>query len=47
MIDDNPNVCLGIVDYSLSSSRIVVKQAYHQKKWASTPVETTYLEVLA
>ena len=50
MISDNPNVSLGIVDCSLYTRRIALKDDYH-KKWmdmlAYTPMEFNYLEILA
>ena len=50
MTSDNPNVCLGIVDYSLYTGRIALKDDYHKKRmdmlfYAS--VEYNYLETLA
>ena len=50
MISDNPNVSLGIVDYSLYTRRIALKNDYHKKRMdmiAYTPVEFNYLETLA
>ena len=50
MISDNPNVSLGIVDCSLYTRRIALKDDYHNKRMdmlAYTPVETNYLETLA
>ena len=50
MISDNPNVSLGIVDCSLYTRRIALKDVYHKKrmdKLAYTPVEFNYLETLA
>ena len=50
MISDNPNVSLGIVDCSLYTRRIALKDDYHKKRMdmlAYTPVEFNYLEVLA
>ena len=50
MISDNPNVSFGIVDCSLYSRRIALKDDYHKKrkyKLAYTPVEFNYLETLA
>ena len=50
MISDNPNVSLGIVDYSLYTRRIALKDDYHRKRMdmlACTPVEFNYLETLA
>ena len=50
LISDNPNVSLGIVDWSLYIRRIALKDDYH-KKWmdmlAYTPVEFNYLKFLA
>ena len=31
MISDNPNVCLGVVDCSLYTPRIALKDDYHKK----------------
>ena len=50
MISDNPNVSLGIVDCSLYTRRIALKDAYHKKRTnlpAYTPVEFNYWETLA
>ena len=50
MISDNPNVTLGIVDCSLYTRRIALKDDYHKKRMdmlAYTPVEFNYLETLA
>ena len=50
MINDNPNVSLGIVDCSLYTRRIALKDDYHKKRMdmlAYTPVEFNYLETLA
>ena len=50
MISDNPNVGLGIVDCSLYTRRIALKDDYHKKRMdmlAYTPVEFNYLEPLA
>ena len=50
MISDNPNVSLGIVDCSLYTLRIALKDDYHKKRMdmlAHTPVEFNYLETLA
>ena len=47
MISDNPNVSLGIVDCSLYTRRIALKDDYHKKRMdllAYTPVEFNYLE---
>ena len=49
MISDNPNVSLEIVDCSLYSRRIALKDAYHKKRMdmlAYVPVEYNYLEIL-
>ena len=50
MISDNPNVSLGIVDYSLYTRRIALKDDYHKKRMdmvTYNPVEFNYLETLA
>ena len=50
MISDNPNVSLGIVDCSLYTRRIALKDDFHKKRMdmlAYTPVEFNYLETLA
>ena len=50
MISDNPNVSLGIVDCSLYTRRIALKDDYHKKRidmLAYTPVDFNYLETLA
>ena len=50
MIIDNPNVSLGIVDCSLYTRRIALKDDYHKKRMdmlAHTPVEFNYLETNA
>ena len=50
MISDNPNVSLGIVDCSLYTRRIALKDNYHKKRidmFAYTPLEFNYLETLA
>ena len=50
MISDNPNVSLGIVDCSLYTRRIALKDGYHKKRMdmlAYAPVEYKYLETLA
>ena len=50
MISDNPNVSLGIVDCSLHTRRIFLRDDYHKKGMdmlAHTPVEFNYLETLA
>ena len=49
MISDNPNVSLGIVDCSLYTRRIALKDDNHKKRMdmlAYTPVEFNYLETL-
>ena len=49
-ISDNPNVILGIVDCSLYTRRIALKDNYHKKKMdmlAYAPVEYIYMETLA
>ena len=50
MISDNPNVSLGIVDCSLYTRRIDLKDDYHKKRMdtlAYAPVENNHLETLA
>ena len=50
MISDNHNVSLGIVDCSLYTRRIALKDDYHKKRTdmlAYAPVEYNYLETLA
>ena len=50
MISDKPNVNLGIVDCSLYTRRIALKDDYHKKRMdmlAYAPVEYNYLETLA
>ena len=50
LISDNPNLSLGIVDCSLYTRRIALKDDYHKKRMdmlAYTPVEFNYLETLA
>ena len=50
MISDNPNVSLGIVDCSIFTRRIALKDDYHKKRmnmFAYTPVKFNYLETLA
>ena len=50
MISDNPNFSLGIVDCSLYTRRIALKDDYHKKRMdmlAYAPVEYTYSETLA
>ena len=50
MISDNPNVSLEIVDCSLYTCRIALKDDYHKNRMtmlAYAPVEYNYLETLA
>ena len=50
MINDIPNVALGIVDCSFYFCRTAFKDDYHKKRsdmLAHTPVEFNYLEILA
>ena len=50
MIGENPNVSLGIVDCSLYTRRVVLKEDYHKKRMsqpAYAPVEYNYMETLA
>ena len=49
MISENPNVGLGIVDCSLYTRRVMLKEHYHKKRsqLAYAPVEYNYMETLA
>ena len=50
MISDNPNVSLGVVDYSLYTRCIALKDDYHKKRMVMlvyTPVEFNCFETLA
>ena len=50
MISENPNVSLGIVDCSLYTRRVMLKEDYHKKRMsqlAYAPVEYNYMETLA
>ena len=50
MISDNPNVSLGIVDCSLYTRRIGLREDHHKKRMdmlAFAPMEYNYLETLA
>ena len=50
MINENPNVSLGIVDCSLYTRRVMLKEDYHKKRMsqlAYVPVEYNYMETLA
>ena len=50
MISDNPKVSLGIVDCSLYTRRIALKDNYHKERMdmlTYAPVENNYLETLA
>ena len=50
MIRENPNVSLGIVDCSLYTPRVILKEDYHRKRMsqlAYAPVEYSYMETLA
>ena len=50
MISDNPDVSLGIVDFSLYTRRIALKNDYQKKRMdmlTCTPVEFNYLETIA
>ena len=50
MISENPNVSLGIVDCSLYTWRVMLKEEYHKKRMsqlAYAPVEYNYMETLA
>ena len=50
LISDNPNVSLGIVEHSLYTRRVALKDDYHRKRMdmlAYTSVEINYLETPA
>ena len=50
MISENPNVNLGIVDCSLYTRHVMLKEDYHKKRMsqlAYAPVEYNYMETLA
>ena len=50
MISDKPNVSLRVVDCSIYTRRVALKDEYHKKRMhmlAHTPVEFNYLETLA
>ena len=50
MISENPNVSLGIVEYSLYTQRVMLKEDYQEKRMsqlAYAPVEYNYMETLA
>ena len=50
MVSDTPNVSLGIVDCSLDTRRIAIKDDYHKRRMemlAYAPVEFYFLETLA
>ena len=50
MISENPNVSLGIVDSSLYTRRVMLKEDYHKERMyqlAYAPVEYNYMETLA
>ena len=50
MISDDPNVSLGVLDCSLYTRRIGLKEDYHRKRMdmlAYAPVEYNFLETLA
>ena len=50
MVGENPIVSLGIVDCSLNTRRVMLKQDYHKKRMpqlAYAPVEYNYMETLA
>ena len=47
---ENPNVSLGIVDCSLCTRRVMLKEDYHEKRMsqlAYAPIEYNYMETLA
>ena len=50
MMSDNPNVSLGIVDFSLFTRRVMLKEDYHKKRMsqlAFAQVEYNYMGTLA
>ena len=50
MLNENPNVSLGILDCSLYTRRVMLKEDYHKKRMsqlAHAPVEYNYMETLA
>ena len=50
MISENPKVSLGIVDCSLYTRRVMLKEDYHKNRMsqlANAPVEYNYMETLA
>ena len=50
MLSENPNVSLGVVDCSLYTRRVILKEDYLKKKifqLAYAPVENNYMEKLA
>ena len=50
LISENPNVSLGIVDCSLYTRRVMLKEDHHRKRrshLAYAPVEYNYMETLA
>ena len=50
MISENPNVSLGIVDCSLYTRRVMLKEDDHKKRMSQlvfSPVEYNYVETLA
>ena len=50
MISEKPNVSLGIVDCSLHTRRVMLKEDYHKKRMsqlAHAPLEYNYMETLA
>ena len=50
MINENPNVSLSIVDFSLCTRRVMIKEDDQKKKMsriAYAPVEYNYMETLA
>ena len=49
MISENPNVSLGIMDCSLYTPRVMLKEDYHKKRMSQlvyVPVEYNYMETL-
>ena len=50
MVSENPNVSLGIVDCSLYTRHVMLKEDYHKKRMsqlAYAPIEYNYMETLA
>ena len=50
MISENPKLSLGIVDCSMYTPRVMLKDDYHKKRMSQlvyAPVEYNYMETLA